>query len=140
MADPTEPDSAEAEAERRDDPRAPITLRVDYKRLNTFFADYTKNISTGGTFIRTTRPLPIGTEFKFVLALPTDASTEVALRGVVKWITSEEDASEEHPAGMGIQFVFADDAERTHVEALVADLMRQTLGPKLADKLLGRRG
>ena len=41
--------------------RAPIELKVDYKKLNSFFADYTKNISKGGTFIKTKKPLPIGT-------------------------------------------------------------------------------
>ena len=30
-----------------------IELTVEYKRMNAFFADYTKNISRGGTFIRT---------------------------------------------------------------------------------------
>ena len=48
----------------------PSQLRVDYKRMNTFFADYTKNISKGGTFIRTSKPLDVGTEFVFVLSIP----------------------------------------------------------------------
>ena len=47
--------------------RAPIELKVDYKKLNTFIADYTKNISKGGTFIKTDRPLKVGTEFVFKL-------------------------------------------------------------------------
>jgi type IV pilus assembly protein PilZ len=128
------------DAERRDETRAPITLRVDYKRLNTFFADYTKNISAGGTFIRTTRPLAIGTAFKFVLALPPEGSTEVALNGIVKWIVKEGEANEEHPAGMGIQFVFRDDAERTQVEDVVLGLMRASLGSNIAEKLLRARG
>ena len=81
--------------EKRDENRAPITLRVEYKRINTFFADYTKNISTGGTFIRTPRPLAVGTEFKFVLALPPEGSTEVALNGIVKWVVTEENAAED---------------------------------------------
>ena len=45
--------------------RTPIELKVEYKKMNTFFADYTKNISKGGTFIKTDRPLPVGTEFLF---------------------------------------------------------------------------
>lgn len=131
---------APPDEERRDDTRAPITLRVDYKRMNTFFADYTKNISAGGTFIRTTRPLPIGTEFKFVLALPPEGSTEVALNGIVKWIVKEDEASEHQPAGMGIHFVFAGDDERARVEELVKGLLSASLGPLLAEKLLqGRR-
>ena len=50
--------------DRRASPRHAITLRVDYKRMNTFFADYTRNISKGGTFIRTERPLDVTTEAK----------------------------------------------------------------------------
>lgn len=130
----------QGDAERRDETRAPITLRVDYKRLNTFFADYTKNISTGGTFIRTTRPLAIETEFKFVLALPPEGSREVALNGIVKWVVPENEADEEHPAGMGIKFVFRDDAERAEIESVVLGLMQASLGTKLAEKLLRARG
>ncbi len=48
----------------------PIELRVEYKKLNTFFADYTKNICKGGTFIRTKKPLDVGTIFLFQLCGP----------------------------------------------------------------------
>jgi type IV pilus assembly protein PilZ len=120
--------------EKRGENRAPITLRVEYKRINTFFADYTKNISKGGTFIRTTRPLEIGTEFMFVLSLPE--AVELELKGVVKWVVPEADASGDKPAGMGIQFVFADDTQRKAVDAVVAGMMHDSLGPVLAGKLL----
>ena len=136
------PPGKEASTEdRRGEERAPITLKVDYKRLNSFFADYTKNISKGGTFIRTTKPLAIGTEFVFVLGVPgsvDSATVRLELTGVVKWVIAEADATGEKPAGMGIQFVFESDAERERVEALVADLMRSSLGDRLADKLLSR--
>lgn len=157
----------EGDDERRGEDRAPITLRVDYKRLNTFFADYTKNISKGGTFIRTTRPLAIGTEFMFVLTVPATPATKEAstdergaarggksaanpegssppeavqleLKGVVKWVVSEGDATADQPPGMGIQFLFANEGERKQVEDLVAGMMRSTLGRMLAAKLLGR--
>jgi type IV pilus assembly protein PilZ len=120
--------------EKRGENRAPITLRVEYKRINTFFADYTKNISKGGTFIRTTRPLQIGTDFTFVLSLPQ--AVELELKGIVKWVIPEAEATEDKPAGMGIQFVFADDDQRLAVEAIVSGMMHQSLGPVLAGKLL----
>ncbi len=126
----------------RAEERAAVTLKVDYKRLNTFFADYTKNISKGGTFIRTTKPLEVGTEFIFVLTVPETAAesppVRLELTGVVKWVVAEQEASEESPAGMGIQFVFNDDGERERVEKYVVDLMRESLGAHLADKLLAR--
>lgn len=135
--------------ERRGEDRAAITLTVDYRRLNSFFADYTKNISKGGTFIRTTKPLEIGTEFVFVLTLPelkTDDDEggsgqprRIELTGAVKWVVSEAAATQEQPAGMGIQFIFKDDDERKSVEKLVTDLMRLSLGDHLTDKLLTGR-
>lgn len=124
--------------ERRDEDRAPITLKVEYKRINTFFADYTRNISRGGTFIRTTRPLEIGTEFTFVLSLPE--TVELQLEGVVKWVVPEADATADKPAGMGIQFVFADDGQRRAVEDVVEKMMNDSLGPVLAKKLLSNSG
>src|SRR5580700_6639247 len=77
--------------DKRYEDRAAIQLRVDYKRLNTFFADYTKNISKGGTFIRTTKPLDVGTEFVFVLSVPSH-NAQLALKGEVVWIVTEENA------------------------------------------------
>lgn len=121
----------------RDD-RAPITLRVEYKRINTFFADYTKNISRGGTFIRTPRPLDVGTEFMFVLSLPE--SVQLELKGIVKWAVLESEATDDKPAGMGIQFVFTTDAERQAVESVVEGMMNEALGPILAGKLLRGSG
>jgi type IV pilus assembly protein PilZ len=124
--------------ERREEDRAAITLKVDYKRLNTFFADYTKNISKGGTFIRTTKPLAIGTEFVFVLTVPEPKNVHLELTGAVKWVVTEAEATAAQPAGMGIQFVFKEESERTRVSDFVAELMRSSLGEHLAAKLLGQ--
>jgi type IV pilus assembly protein PilZ len=124
--------------DRRSSPRAPIELKVEYKRLNSFFADYTKNISHGGTFIRTARPLGVGTDFVFKLGVPTLAEPLV-LHGKVQWIVSPEDAGAEREPGMGIHFVFENDAEREAVEATVEKLMIGSLGPILFEKMLGNR-
>ncbi len=101
--------------------RAPIELKVEYRRLNTFLADYTKNISRGGTFIGTERPLPIGTEFVFALVVPSLAEP-LRLRGRVMWS----------------EFLYQDDAERHEKEAAVERLLTRELGELLATKLLGR--
>ena len=76
--------------DRRDASRAPIELKVEYKRLNTFFADYTRNISRGGTFIRTDRPLDIGTEFVFALVVP-HVGEPLRLKGRVQWVTVDNE-------------------------------------------------
>ena len=128
-------------SEKRQADRAAITLRVDYKRLNTFFADYTKNISKGGTFIKTTKPLDIGTEFVFVLSLPTN-ETQLKLRGKVIWVTTEADVGSRPDAttpGMGIRFLFNDDSERVALDDVVEKLMSEALGEHISGKLLARK-
>jgi len=117
--------------------RAPIELKVEYKRVNTFFADYTKNISRGGTFIATERPLPVDTEFVFALGVP-NLDQPLRLRGKVIWLTPVADASPANPAGMGIEFQYRDDEERREKEAAVERLLANELGEELATKLLGR--
>src|SRR6185312_1208118 len=114
-------------SEKRATDRASITLRVDYKRLNTFFADYTKNISKGGTFIRTDRPLDVATEFVFALTI-RGLAEPLRLRGRVKWIVATGDATADSPAGMGIEFMYKNDEERRATEAIVEQLMEEELG------------
>lgn len=126
-------------SDRRTSHRAAIVLNVEYKRLNTFFADYTRNISKGGTFIRTDRPLQIGTEFVFALTIRTLAEP-LKLRGRVRWVVSVEEATADQPAGMGIEFLYATDDERRATEAIVEKLMAQELGESLTSRLLGKKG
>jgi len=127
-----------SESDRRSNDRHTIELKVEYKRLNTFFADYTKNISKGGTFIGTDKPLDIGTEFVFALSIPQLAEP-VRLAGRVVWITSPEQATEESPPGMGIRFQYANDQQRRDTEGVVEKLMTSELGEHLSTKLLGRK-
>jgi len=125
-------------SDRRTTHRAAIVLNVEYKRVNTFFADYTRNISKGGTFIRTDRPLQLGTEFVFALTIRTVAEP-LKLRGRVKWVVSVEEATADQPAGMGIEFLYASEEERHSTEAIVEKLMGQELGESLTSRLLGKK-
>ena len=125
--------------DRRKHTRAPIELKVEYKRLNSFFADYTRNISHGGTFIRTQKPLDIGTEFVFRMTVPK-LPEPLVLRGRVQWIVRAEDATEEQDAGMGIGFIYSSEAERTRIEAAVERLLVDSLGPVLFEKIMRHAG
>lgn len=126
-------------SDRRAISRHAIELSVEYKRLNTFFADYTRNISKGGTFIRTDRPLDVTTEFIFALTI-RGLPEPLRLRGRVKWIVAPADGTAQSPAGMGIEFQYANDAERRATESIVEKLMAEELGDGLAQRLLGRKG
>lgn len=124
-------------SDRRTSFRAPIELRVEYKRLNSFFSDYTRNISKGGSFIRTDRPLSIGTEFVFCLVVPK-LEAPLRLLGKVIWIVTAETATEEQPPGMGIEFQYRDDKERRQVESWVTRVMIDELGEEITTGLLAR--
>ncbi len=123
--------------ERRQETRAPIELKVEYRRLNTFFYDYTRNISKGGTFIKTKKPLPVGTMFLFKLFVPA-LNDPLLLRGEVRWIRREgetavvvPDAGEAGPddPGMGIRLVYDDENQRRDIDGVVEKLMVESLGP-----------
>jgi type IV pilus assembly protein PilZ len=116
--------------EMRQQVRVPIELKVDYKKLNSFFADYTKNISKGGTFIKTKKPLAIGTKFLFKLTVPQRAEP-FELLGEVVWSKADGDEP-----GMGIRFIYNSDTQRADFEAVVEKLMADSLGPDLTEKLL----
>src|SRR4051794_31969163 len=117
-------------SETRAHVRAPIELKVDYKKMNSFFADYTKNISKGGTFIKTKKPLPVGTRFLFRLTVPKrEAAFE--LNGEV--VHADPNGDE---AGMGIRFVWGEEKERDAFESVVEKLMGDSLGPHVAEQLL----
>lgn len=116
--------------ENREHARAPIELRVDYQKLNSFFADFTRNISKGGTFIETRRTLPLGTRFLFRLSIP-GREEPFELHGEVVHARAEGEE-----AGMGIRFVWADERRRAEFEDAVEALMEQSLGPHVTHRLL----
>lgn len=129
--------NSESGSEKRIFPRAPIELKVEYRRLNTFFADYTKNISRGGTFIKTAKPLKVGTDFLFKLYIPTlEAPIEIA--GVVQWVVQPGEEKQGEQPGMGIQFKYESSGQRQAIESTVEKLMIDSLGRHIYEKLQRR--
>lgn len=124
-------------SDRRTEIRAPIELKVEYKRLNSFFADYTKNISRGGTFIHTAKPLDIGTNFVFKLVVPR-LPEPLTLNGRVQWVVKPDDPDGREP-GMGIGFLYETEAESDLIASIVERLMKGSLGPVIFGKLVGNR-
>ena len=122
--------------ERRETGRAGLQLPIEYDRLNAFLSDYTHNISRGGTFIRTDRPLEVGTALSFRIRAPDLG--ELLLRGVVRWAVDAGDAGDDRPAGMGIAFLYGSAEERHEVELRLDRLMVSTLGREAFEVLMGR--
>jgi type IV pilus assembly protein PilZ len=131
------------DSERRREGRAPIELKVEYKRLNTFFYDYTKNISKGGTFIKTDKPLDVGTVFLFRLQLPAQAAP-LAFRGEVRWVVKEGEPLPPgipvgHELGMGIRFVYDNPEQSLALERIVEKMMVDSLGQLIYSQLVKER-
>jgi type IV pilus assembly protein PilZ len=134
-------DDDDQDDDRRREQRAPIELKVEYKRLNTFFYDYTKNISRGGTFIKTDRPLDVGTMFLFKLILPSQPDP-VPLHGEVRWVVREGEPPppgypEGHESGMGIRFLYDGPEQREALERVVEKMMVGSLGQLIYARLVG---
>jgi len=112
-------------------------LPVEYERLNALLSDYTHNISRGGTFIRTDRPLDVGTVLSFTIRAP-ELGQPIVLRGVVRWVVDAGPAQAGRPAGMGIAFVYESEAQKNAVEDRLDRLMVKSLGPAAFEKLMGK--
>ena len=88
--------------ERRAQDRRPIRLRVEYECLEDFLTDYSANLSIGGMFIETQRPLSLGTCFHLRFFLP-GFDDPVDTDAEVRWVINE-DAEGPIPSGMGVRF------------------------------------
>lgn len=107
-------------AETRKDKRAPVSLKVRFKSatVDEFIEHYSKDVSRGGIYIKSSQPLPVGTLLKFQFQLKDESAL---IRGVgrVVWTRAEEDAAADQPAGMGIKFIKMDNDSRATVERII---------------------
>jgi type IV pilus assembly protein PilZ len=110
---------------RRTHPRLPLALEIQYESVEQFVTEYTRNISQGGLFIRTTHLLPKETEFLFNLHVP-GFDEPVALSGRVTWIRTEEQAARsKEAAGMGVRFIYGSEDEQIFKQSLIGDILRR---------------
>lgn len=86
--------------------RVPFSVEVEYRTQGNFLVAYSVNLSTGGMFVETTRPQPIGTALSLRFSVPGAGVAHI--EGVVAWVRHEASATE--PMGMGIKFTAPPDA------------------------------
>lgn len=120
--------------ESRKEKRAPAALKVKYKSANVdeFIEQAGVNISRGGIFVKTSKPMPLGVPLRLELQLSSGAPV---IRGVgkVAW-RREPGQSGDQPAGMGIKFIKLDPGARAVVERAVHE---RGGGPSRFDSLEG---
>lgn len=101
--------------ENRLQERVPLALEVEYRTASAFLVAFSANLSSGGVFVETDRPLPIGTDLALRFNVPGTGPLEVM--GVVAWTRLP---GEEAPPGMGIRFIEPVDA---HYGDIIDDLV-----------------
>jgi len=84
--------------DKRQYPRVPVSLRVNYPSKGDLQKDLATDLSPGGLFIRTSKPLPIGTEVDLEVTVATE-DPPITVRGRVVWMRGQGGKE-----GMGIQF------------------------------------
>lgn len=99
------PGTDKAEINARQEKRCPVALKVKYDTANEFKVEYTKNVSRGGMFIRTTSPIDTGTKMQLELFLP-DLNEPILLS--VEVVHSKMDMYDKRNTGVGVKFIDID--------------------------------
>jgi type IV pilus assembly protein PilZ len=86
---------------KRQHPRIPVSLQVSYLSKGDLQRDLVVNLSPGGLFVHTSKPLDIGTEVDLEVII-ADEETPIHVRGKVMWLRSV--GPQPSQPGMGIQF------------------------------------
>ncbi len=90
---------------RRSVKRYPKRLSISFRSKESFFHEFTTNISTGGLFIKTNNPLDEMTEIDLELNIPGMEEPVVVTARVVFVLRPEQVPNAHTPPGMGVEFV-----------------------------------
>ncbi len=111
---------SEPDDEKRREERRGVLLRVDYDGVDDLLGDFTENLSSGGTFVVTSRRLDVGSAVRLVLSFP-GLLQPIHVDGIVRWTRGGVENTDLEP-GIGIEFT--DQATRDHLAALVDRIRR----------------
>jgi uncharacterized protein (TIGR02266 family) len=106
-------------------PRVPAQLEVRWSTPREFLVAYSENISQGGLFIVTITPPPLRAVVELFLHLPDGAAPARTMAEVVQCVSPAEAAFSKRSAGVGVQFVGADDEFGRRLELCMENLLTQ---------------
>jgi uncharacterized protein (TIGR02266 family) len=109
---------------RRAFPRHAVRFAVRFATVQDFVLEYAANISAGGVFVQTENPLPLKTVVRVEMELPGSNELVPARGMVVHRVTAEEAKARGTLAGMGVQFLDADDTFRDHISAAIDHILK----------------
>jgi uncharacterized protein (TIGR02266 family) len=106
-------------------PRAPARLEVRWKTPREFLVAYSENISEGGLYIATADQPALNEVIEIFLHLPDGNEPAKTMAQVVQCISPAQAAEARRSAGVGVQFVGADDSFRQRLELCMENLLTQ---------------
>lgn len=92
--------------ENRRHPRLPLVVKAEVGAGGRIQRGYLTNLSLGGAFLATKKPIPYGTRLQLLVFLPWKLG-EFKAEAEVVWSTGEE-GSETDPPGVGLGFTKLD--------------------------------
>lgn len=98
--------------------RIPIQILVDYKSGGSYLFDFCKDIGSGGVFIETESPKPMGTELELTFTIPDNKAT-INTKGKVIWVQEKVAGRSDLVTGMGVQFIAFKTSHKDQLEAFV---------------------
>ena len=90
-----------SQGEHREISRTSTVIQVSYHTVDRFFRDFADDISTGGMFIATPKPLKPGTRLNLEFLIP-GCDYPIHVKAKVAW--SRSVPSEHQKRGMGVKF------------------------------------
>ena len=90
--------------------RKPARLKLGYKNPLSMVREYRSNLSKGGCFIKTSKPLPVGREVLIEVRVPGIENNPISIPGEVTWSSrGMDELGPDQKAGMGIEYHLDDD-------------------------------
>jgi len=99
-------------AERRVQERVELEVDIGLHSATQFYAGLSNDISEGGIFVSTVKPMPVGSELSISFVLP--GGHTVTTRGRVAWLSIPR--GDDGRPGMGVRFERLEDQHRHAIE------------------------
>lgn len=105
--------------EDRVDHRVPIQLLVDYRSGGNYLFDFCRDMGTGGVFIETSKPLPVGSDMELTFTIP-DSKETLRTSGKVIWSQAPIQDRGDISVGMGVQFTNFSEVNRKTLDQFIS--------------------
>ncbi len=98
--------------------RYPIKVEITFESEHNFYKGETENISSGGIFISTSQPAPIGKMLEVIFTIPGLKRPCIAVCQV-RWARQLNPQMPEIPSGMGLRFIRLDSSSRAAIDLFI---------------------